>query len=626
MLPACRRFRTQLAKTLQLQRAAGTSTGSQRRTGFGHRWRSTSSGADGSPIYRNAFGREQHACDMRGRCWRGCDHQAKNTLDLNYLARAEDGDAAAGHPHAGGGHRDRARRRTDVHRPLQRSAAPRLGRIGAPRSTRAVGSRRSYVFLCAGSLNTTELLLRNRNTLLPKAAWTPPSDRTTFRTPTRWRWCSTATSRTRPTTDRRSRRRCSIDRASRRTFPAARWTSTAAGGRQRHAAGRRRADAAASPARRRSCRMRRFWTGAAGRQVRPARWCSARSRANSEPGNPWSSTVMRTATARSGRHCSRALVPGAGRRLSAGPGAARRDVPESPVAAPEPVSRVSTPPGRVETGPERRAPADASLSEGAGRGARRHGRGAGSSPGLVGGAFAIRPDGRRAAGRVLQQFAISFRDGSSRRSSSDREELFEQAAAFALPMVGRLLDELSATVDHTIGCRYALAPRRRPGRRTSTTTRRRCWFAGCCGRASRSWPAAKRRWRRRPPSCCSSRVPGTPPAAARSARRPAALGARLRHVRSVYRRCSSRWAATDYRGRLDLEPTPRALPTAAQSRRCPSRLPGHVGRDAGARACATSRARPGTASCAPIPPGPRSESGSRCTARAAVRWARPDRA
>ena len=26
-----------------------------------------------------------------GRCWRGCDRQAKNTLDLNYLARAEQG-------------------------------------------------------------------------------------------------------------------------------------------------------------------------------------------------------------------------------------------------------------------------------------------------------------------------------------------------------------------------------------------------------------------------------------------------------------------------------------------------------------------------------------------------------
>ena len=30
-------------------------------------------------------------CDMRGRCWSRCDRQAKNTLDLNYLARAEDG-------------------------------------------------------------------------------------------------------------------------------------------------------------------------------------------------------------------------------------------------------------------------------------------------------------------------------------------------------------------------------------------------------------------------------------------------------------------------------------------------------------------------------------------------------
>ena len=37
----------------------------------------------------------QQACDMRGRCWLGCDQQAKNTLDRNYLARAEEGGAKA---------------------------------------------------------------------------------------------------------------------------------------------------------------------------------------------------------------------------------------------------------------------------------------------------------------------------------------------------------------------------------------------------------------------------------------------------------------------------------------------------------------------------------------------------
>ena len=71
-----------LAKTLQLQRAAKADPGS---------WFRTPLAVNFSRQGRNAHGRDQNPCDMRARCWRGCDHQAKNTLDLNYLARAEDG-------------------------------------------------------------------------------------------------------------------------------------------------------------------------------------------------------------------------------------------------------------------------------------------------------------------------------------------------------------------------------------------------------------------------------------------------------------------------------------------------------------------------------------------------------
>src|SRR5436853_282114 len=39
------------------------------------------------------WGREQHRCDMRGRCCLGCDNGSKNSLDMNYLARAEDAGA-----------------------------------------------------------------------------------------------------------------------------------------------------------------------------------------------------------------------------------------------------------------------------------------------------------------------------------------------------------------------------------------------------------------------------------------------------------------------------------------------------------------------------------------------------
>ena len=72
-----------LAKTLQLQRAAGTMGGADY-------WFRAPLAINFNEHDDPLAGRRQ-ACDMRARCDLGCDIQAKNTLDLNYLLRAERG-------------------------------------------------------------------------------------------------------------------------------------------------------------------------------------------------------------------------------------------------------------------------------------------------------------------------------------------------------------------------------------------------------------------------------------------------------------------------------------------------------------------------------------------------------
>lgn len=148
---------TRLAKTLQLQRAADTLHGSA-----DDHWFRTPLAVNFTGT--NAFGREQQPCDMRGRCWRGCDRQAKNTLDLNYLARAEDGHV-----------KPDIRTLAEVTR-IDRNEHDGIFTVTyndllfraddeskkKEMSDRARPSvRAKHVFLCAGSLNTTELLLEN---------------------------------------------------------------------------------------------------------------------------------------------------------------------------------------------------------------------------------------------------------------------------------------------------------------------------------------------------------------------------------------------------------------------------------------------------------------------------------
>ncbi len=140
-----------LAKTEQLKHAAGDVASEA------HWFR--------TPLAVN-FTDPDRACDMRGRCCLGCDRGAKNSLDRNYLARAE-------HPDAGKPAPDvfTLAEVTKITRLADGSASPLFeitfkdGLRDAERQVRA-----SHVFLCAGALNTTRLLMDMR----PKidAAWT----------------------------------------------------------------------------------------------------------------------------------------------------------------------------------------------------------------------------------------------------------------------------------------------------------------------------------------------------------------------------------------------------------------------------------------------------------------------
>jgi cholesterol oxidase len=102
--------------------------------------------------HSNKFGVEQSGCTYCGECDIGCNVLAKNTLDLNYLAIAE-------------------QRGADV---VPLSEAVRIERDGAGykvtiKNHTTGGSETATsaraVFLCAGAVNSTELLLRCRDEL-----------------------------------------------------------------------------------------------------------------------------------------------------------------------------------------------------------------------------------------------------------------------------------------------------------------------------------------------------------------------------------------------------------------------------------------------------------------------------
>ena len=129
----------------------------------------------------NPWNRVQQPCDMRGRCYLGCDNQSKNTLDVNYLARAEQAPVKPGEqtpdirtlaevvsidkPDKPNGeyvvtyqdliYRDGKRARDDAEGDGAKGNGPQAGE--PPKEC----VRAKHVFLCAGAVNTTQLLFEN---------------------------------------------------------------------------------------------------------------------------------------------------------------------------------------------------------------------------------------------------------------------------------------------------------------------------------------------------------------------------------------------------------------------------------------------------------------------------------
>lgn len=104
-----------------------------------------------SKTWTNAFGQQQGTCIHCGNCDIGCQVQAKNTLDLNYIPQAE---------------RHGAEVRALHH---VRNIAPLAGRDGYQVSYRDLASGRDgmvsarNVVVAAGSIGSTELLLKCRD-------------------------------------------------------------------------------------------------------------------------------------------------------------------------------------------------------------------------------------------------------------------------------------------------------------------------------------------------------------------------------------------------------------------------------------------------------------------------------
>ncbi len=108
------------------------------------------------PAGVNRFGKQQGSCNSCGNCIAGCPERAKNTLDFNYLACAEQCGV-------------QVRTLSEVlhlEQSGERYVVVYFDHIeGRPRRIRA-----PYVFLAAGAVGSTELLLRSRAHLKPREA------------------------------------------------------------------------------------------------------------------------------------------------------------------------------------------------------------------------------------------------------------------------------------------------------------------------------------------------------------------------------------------------------------------------------------------------------------------------
>jgi cholesterol oxidase len=112
---------------------------------------------DPERVFVNRFGARQQGCNLCGQCVFGCERHAKNTLDLNYLHRAEQLGAQVW-PHC----RVLGLRAVSGHYEVQ---FERLLPEPAPSTLSVEMASAPTVFLAAGSLGTTELLLSSRAAL-----------------------------------------------------------------------------------------------------------------------------------------------------------------------------------------------------------------------------------------------------------------------------------------------------------------------------------------------------------------------------------------------------------------------------------------------------------------------------
>ena len=154
-----------LAKTAQLERAADKLEGKCFRPPL-----AVNFGRPSDELEPNRFGVDQGRCELRGDCCFGCGAMAKNTLDLNYLALAERAQKD-GRPLA------------DIHTLVEVVSIEQRGdqssmveyrdlNAGAANELQSITAQ--WVFLCAGAVNSTELLLKSRVT--GKLPCTPEQD------------------------------------------------------------------------------------------------------------------------------------------------------------------------------------------------------------------------------------------------------------------------------------------------------------------------------------------------------------------------------------------------------------------------------------------------------------------
>ena len=146
---------------LKLMREAATAIGEERRFAkldlavtFDEDWRPNGSGETHpteSRSWTNRFGKAQGTCTHCGNCDIGCEVNARNTLDLNYLAAAETAGAEI-RPHCLVTHVSKRAEGYEVHVDLLEDGR----RVAQTVTARAV-------VLAAGSLGSTEILLRSRD-------------------------------------------------------------------------------------------------------------------------------------------------------------------------------------------------------------------------------------------------------------------------------------------------------------------------------------------------------------------------------------------------------------------------------------------------------------------------------